>query len=144
MVATRTAHQIKGKIPVMSAIDTRNIARDSLFQMAEVRCGGSAQGHRVKVRNLSSGGMMAEGELPVERGASVAVQLRNIGWVEGSVAWLQGARCGIAFAYEVDAKLVRAPSQKTEAVEFTTPRFARPSSILPHDQQVDQRRLRKV
>ncbi|HET9629555.1 MAG TPA: PilZ domain-containing protein, partial [Novosphingobium sp.] len=82
----------------MSDSDNRNISRDSLFILAELRLDGREDEHRVKVRNLSSGGMMAEGSVKVTRGERVEVNLRNVGWVEGSVAWVQDSRFGVAFA----------------------------------------------
>ena len=48
--------------------------------------------------------MMAEGALRVVPGAPVSVSLRNIGWVDGAVAWVQDSRFGIAFRQEVDAR----------------------------------------
>lgn len=87
----------------------RKLARDSLFLMAEVRAEGLAKDARVRVRNLSAGGMMAEGELKVQRGQLLAVNIRNIGWVDGSVAWIEGDRTGIAFADPIDPKQARAP-----------------------------------
>ncbi len=93
----------------MSNVDTRQVNRDSLFLLAQLRVEGEAPEYRVKIRNLSAGGAMAEGEVKVTRGAQVAVELRNIGWVEGSVAWRQDNRFGIAFADEIDPKLVRLP-----------------------------------
>ena len=89
--------------------DNRHISRDSLFILAELRLSGQAVDYRVKVRNLSSGGMMAEGDAPVGRGDSIAVNLRKVGWVDGSVAWVQGNRFGVAFAREVDVAQARAP-----------------------------------
>lgn len=111
----------------MSGVETRNIHRDSLFLMAEVRLDGEEAKHRVKVRNLSAGGMMAEGGPSVLRGARVAVELRNIGWVEGTVAWVQENRFGIAFAKEIEPKLAR--SQVAAGGDLSSPRFTRPSSI---------------
>jgi len=93
----------------MSNADTRQVNRDSLFLLALLRVEGDDAEHRVKVRNLSAGGAMAEGDVKVVRGAQVSVELRNIGWVEGSVAWKQDNRFGIAFAEEIDPKLVRSP-----------------------------------
>lgn len=93
----------------MSNVDTRQVGRDSLFLLAQVRVDGQDLANRVKVRNLSAGGMMAEGEVKVMRGARVEVELRNVGWVEGTVAWCQGDRFGIAFVDEIDPKLARAP-----------------------------------
>ena len=81
----------------MSNVETRQIERNSLLLLADVLVDGGDTGQRVKVRNLSAGGMMAEGESKAVRGSPVAVDLRNIGWVEGSVAWKQGDRillCG--------------------------------------------------
>ena len=91
----------------MSDSDNRNISRDSLFILAEVRLDGRAEEHRVKVRNLSAGGMMVEGPLKAARGARVSVNLRNVGWVEGTVAWVQDNRFGVAFSDEVDPAAIR-------------------------------------
>lgn len=99
----------------MSDSDNRNISRDSLFILAELRLDGREDEHRVKVRNLSSGGMMAEGSVKVTRGERVEVNLRNVGWVEGSVAWVQDSRFGVAFAEEVDPVLIRIPANTPEA-----------------------------
>lgn len=85
----------------------RQIARDSLFVMADLRVDGLEGDHRVKVRNLSSGGLMAEGPVKVLRGQLVWTNLRNIGWVEGSVAWVQDSRFGIAFRDEIDPRVAR-------------------------------------
>lgn len=93
----------------MSNVDTRQVGRDSLFLLAQVRVDGKGPVGRVKVRNLSAGGMMAEGDVEVMRGARVEVELRNLGWVPGTVAWVQGNRFGIAFVDEIDPKLARAP-----------------------------------
>lgn len=93
----------------MSNVDTRQVDRDSLFLLAQLRVDGRDEISRVKVRNLSAGGMMAEGDVKVIRGALVEVELRNLGWVEGTVAWKQDNRFGIAFVDEIDPKRARAP-----------------------------------
>ena len=115
----------------MSNVDTRQVGRDSLFLLAQVRIDGQDNPVRVKVRNLSAGGMMAEGNAHVVRGAHVGIELRNIGWISGSVAWTQGDRFGIAFAEEIDPKLARAPAgsgAKHPGSDFETrgPRFNQP------------------
>lgn len=107
---------------VVADIDHRQLARDSLFLMAEVRLVGSEAQYRVKVRNLSAGGMMAEGPMTVQRGSQIEVNLRNIGWVQGVVAWIQDNRFGIALINEIDPKLARAPLVSGEG----TPRFVKP------------------
>lgn len=87
----------------------RHLNRDSLFLMADIRVVGVDGEHRIKVRNLSAGGMMGEGRVRVTRGNAVEINIRNIGWVEGTVAWLQDDRFGVAFAEEIDPILARAP-----------------------------------
>jgi len=125
----------------MSGVDTRHINRDSLFLMADVRLEGDSACHRVKVRNLSAAGMMAEGEVSVTRGARVTVELRNVSPVEGSVAWVQDSRFGIAFAQEIDPK---APRTAVGNGDLATPRFVRPSSILPNGIPLESGPLRKL
>lgn len=87
--------------------EQRRLARDSLFLTAEVRASGLDGDVMVRVRNLSAGGMMAEGALRVQRGQPLELNLRNIGWVEATVAWVEGDRTGIAFASPIDPKKVR-------------------------------------
>ncbi|MCW1383142.1 PilZ domain-containing protein [Novosphingobium sp. KCTC 2891] len=120
----------------MDELDHRQLGRDSLFLMADLRVVGSEAEHRVKVRNLSAGGMMAEGQVKVTRGTRIEVSLRNVGWVEGVVAWIQENRFGIAFVEEIDPKLAREPVAPTGE---GAPRFVR--TPVP---QVDPTRLRKI
>lgn len=91
----------------MSAVDTRNLTRESLFVMAEMAVEGRGEAKRVKVRNLSEGGLMAEGELDVVQGERVVVTLTNVGAVRGAVAWTQGNRMGVAFDERIDARAAR-------------------------------------
>ena len=120
----------------MSEIDHRQVGRDSLFLMADLRVEGQAGDHRVKVRNLSARGMMAEGTVRVTSGLNVEVNLRAVGWVGGRVAWIQDSRFGIAFDSEIDPREVRAPLPP--AGEHT-PRYLK-SPIQPPD----PRSLRKL
>lgn len=101
----------------MGDFDNRQITRDSLFIMAELRLDGNETIHRVKVRNLSAGGLMAEGPVKVGRGLTAWVNLRNAGWIEGAVAWVQDNRFGIAFHHEIDPKVVRANTVSPHAGE---------------------------
>lgn len=106
----------------MSENEHRQIARDSLFVMADLRIDGLEGEHRIRVRNLSAGGLMAEGEFKVQRGQVVWTNVRGIGWVEGSVAWVQESRFGIAFREEIDPRIARAPV----AAGNGTPRYVKP------------------
>jgi hypothetical protein len=127
----------------MSNVDTRQVNRDSLFLLAQVRVDGQDSVSRVKVRNLSAGGMMAEGDSKVVRGSLVAVELRNIGWVEGSVAWTQDNRFGIAFVDEIDPTVARAPGASTGDDGFEIPRYTRNHQPVPPS-QIEPGRLRKI
>jgi hypothetical protein len=90
--------------------DQRHINRDSLFVLAAFRIVGRDEPYRVKIRNLSAGGLMAEGDLRVVRGTPVSVEVRNVGWVDGSIAWVADNRFGVAFDTEIDPRAVRAGS----------------------------------
>jgi len=107
----------------MSANDHRQITRDSLFVMADLRIDGIEGDHRIRVRNLSAGGLMAEGGPAVQRGQVSWVNVRNVGWVEGSVAWVQDSRFGIAFREDIDPLVARAPTQSDSS--SNTPRYVR-------------------
>lgn len=125
----------------MTAIDTRSLKRDSLFLSADLTLSEGGEPVRVKVRNLSDGGMMAEAPLHVERGMRLGIELRNIGQVKGSVAWTQDNRFGIVFDREIDSKKVREPVAEGER----TPRYVRPASVAPASAyQVRPGSLRKV
>jgi hypothetical protein len=124
----------------MSAVDTRNLDRDSLFLMAQISFDGRGESLRGKVRNLSAGGMMVEGEFEVERGTRLTAELRNVGKVKGSVAWVQGSRIGVAFDKEIDPKLARAPVG-TKGSEV--PSFARPVLDAPRYDGTD-RSIRRI
>lgn len=98
----------------MTGVETRSVARDSLFLLADIRIEQSAETHRVRVRNLSDGGMMGEGQLRVQRGNRLVIELRNIGAIGGTVAWVQDNRFGIAFDDEIDSQKARRPLQGAE------------------------------
>lgn len=98
----------------MSGVETRSVARDSLFLLAEIRVEQQSDTHRVRVRNLSDGGMMGEGNLRVQRGHRLTIELRNVGVVGGTIAWVQDNRFGIAFDDEIDSQKARRPLQAGE------------------------------
>ena len=117
----------------MSDSDNRHISRNSLFILAEVRLDGQAQEHRVKVRNLSAGGVMVEAQLKVARGERLAVKLRNVGWVDGAVAWVQDNRFGVAFAEEIDPAAVRLVPATPSPLEANTRILKGLYSVPPPD-----------
>jgi hypothetical protein len=93
----------------MSGVETRTVSRNSLFLLAAIRVEQGSTVHKVRVRNLSDGGMMGEGDIRVKRGNRLEIELRHIDPIQGSVAWVQDNRFGIAFDEEIDAERVRKP-----------------------------------
>ena len=86
----------------------RSEPRDSMFLMAILRRPGG-EDVTIKVRNLSSGGMMAECPVSFSRGEVIVVELRGIGVVGGRIAWTAGGRVGLAFDDPIDPRLARKP-----------------------------------
>ncbi|MFO6446866.1 PilZ domain-containing protein [Erythrobacter sp. NE805] len=125
----------------MTGVETRSVARDSLFLLADIRIEQGAEVHRVRVRNLSDGGMMGEGPLRVQRGHRVAVELRHIGSVGGTVAWVQDNRFGVAFDEEIDSQKARRPLQTSDdpTSALIVPSRAHRAPPPPHPSQ-----LRKI
>jgi hypothetical protein len=87
----------------------RDADRDSLLLKAVLRFESLKEDNEVRIRNLSSGGLMAEAPLRVARGEKVEVNLRTIGWISGTVAWVAEGRLGISFDHPIDPKAVRNP-----------------------------------
>jgi PilZ domain len=85
----------------------RQAARDSLFLSTEVMVEGALKPVSVRVRNLSPGGMMIDGNAVFHEGAVVSAALRGIGAVAGRIAWVAEGRAGIAFDKEIDPKEAR-------------------------------------
>ena len=104
------------------ADDAPRGGRDSLFLMAELRVVGAPRALKVKVRNLSSGGLMAELPEPIPNDRPVEVDVRGIGWVRGRIAWQTEGRAGIAFEREIDPQRARKPVGTGAGNEGITPR----------------------
>ena len=84
-------------------------SRDSLLLTAQFRIAGTNAVEQVRVRNLSSGGLMAEYAAPIESKTAVEIEVRGVGWVRGRIAWVAESRVGIAFDQEIDPMLARKP-----------------------------------
>ena len=63
---------------------------------------------------------MAEGNLQVQRGERLEIELRNIGRVGGSVAWVQDKRFGNALDQEIDSHRARKPADVDTTAPATT------------------------
>jgi PilZ domain len=118
----------------MAGVETRSVSRDSLFLLASVRVEQQGDQHRVRVRNLSDGGMMGEGTIKINRGNRVDVELRNVGVVKGTVAWVQDQRFGIAFDEEINSQAARAPSNGDAQASGGVTEMSRAHRAPPHPQ----------
>lgn len=83
--------------------------RDSLFLTARVRLDGEDDEREVRIRNLSTGGLMAELGRAVSVGTAAILQLRGVGEVTGRIAWSAEGRVGIALDTPIDPKQARKP-----------------------------------
>lgn len=86
----------------------RSEPRDSMMLLATMRRQNRPE-VQVKIRNLSSGGLMAEAPSAFLRGEPVEVELRGIGLVTGKVAWTAAGKIGVTFDWTVDPKAARKP-----------------------------------
>jgi hypothetical protein len=87
----------------------RQAARDSLFLSTDITVKGAHRPVTVRVRNLSPGGMMIDGNAVFREGALVVAELRGIGVISGKIAWVIDERAGVSFDEEIDPKDARAP-----------------------------------
>lgn len=89
----------------------RSEPRDSLFLLASIRALGtlSRDAAPLKIRNLSSGGLMGESECAFAQGDSVEVEMRGVGAVRGKIAWIGGGKLGISFCQKINPRLARKP-----------------------------------
>lgn len=83
--------------------------RDSVFLLATVTAAHREASGVFRVRNISSGGLMAEGPITFAAGDELDIELRNIGTVHGRVAWAATGRFGMMFDRPIDPKQARKP-----------------------------------
>ncbi len=108
--------------PEGGAEPQRRDARDSLFLLAQLKHErATGDGETVRVRNVSSGGLMAQAPEDFRQGMRVEVTLDGIGTVSGAVAWAEAGRIGIAFDHPVDKALARKPQAASTAETLFRP-----------------------
>jgi hypothetical protein len=104
----------------------RTGSRDSLLLTAQFRVTGDDKVAQVRVRNLSSGGLMAEYAGLLQGGTPVEIEVRGVGWVKGRIAWATDGRVGVAFDIEIDPMLARKPVGKgPQSASYTRPALTR-------------------
>ena len=107
----------------------RRDQRDSLFVLARIKPEGQAgEGVAVRVRNVSSGGLMADASDDYRPGMRIEVSLENIGEVAGSVAWAEAGRIGVAFDHPIDKSRARktAPGKRDDLFRPVAQKYRRP------------------
>lgn len=86
----------------MAQAERRVHDRSPIFRLAGMRLEHDQAAYRVKVRNLSSKGLMGEGGFQPSCGTRITLDLDNVGLVVGLVAWVQDDRFGVIFDEEID------------------------------------------
>lgn len=87
----------------------RGRPRDSLLLTAQLLVPSMSAPVQVRVRNLSAGGLMAEYAGPVVLNDAVEIEMRGVGRISGTIAWVTEGRVGIAFNAQIDPMLARKP-----------------------------------
>jgi hypothetical protein len=96
--------------PEGSMESQRRDPRDSLFVLARIKIEGEpGEGTSVRIRNVSSGGLMADVSDDYRPGMRVELVLEGIGEMAGSVAWSEAGRIGVAFDHPIDKTRARKP-----------------------------------
>jgi hypothetical protein len=87
----------------------RAAPRDSLFLLTSLSTVDGEELGKARIRNLSATGLMADCERAVPAGTRIALELRGVGQVSGSVAWSRDDKIGVAFDEPIDPQLARKP-----------------------------------
>lgn len=85
--------------------------RDSLLLMGTIKAAGdyARDTQQIRIRNLSSTGLMADSKVEYDLGAHVEIGLRGIGLLQGEIVWIREGRMGITFRDTIDPKRARLP-----------------------------------
>ena len=82
-------------------------SRVSMCLLGSLRIDNEDAEHVVKIRNLSATGLLAQGHVPIRPGSIVTINIRNIGWVNGIVAWALDDRFGVVLTRVIDPAKAR-------------------------------------
>lgn len=91
----------------MTATDQRATRRDRILLLARMRVEGEAESCGIRIRDLSAGGMRAQFAGRALQNLRVAIEIRNLGWVEGRVAWQGAEHIGVRFDTPIDPEKAR-------------------------------------
>lgn len=91
----------------LKTFEGRRAVRHSVYLLAAVRAEDGRPLGEVKIRNISSTGMMAETGLPLRKGDAVEIDLRGIGAVQAVVIWRTLHKVALRFDLPIDPLLTR-------------------------------------
>ena len=89
----------------------RSRKRDSMLLKGTIKeAGDYARGEQpIRIRNLSSTGLMAVAPVAYDEGAIVEIELRGVGLIQGEIVWVRGERMGVTFHAPINPMLARRP-----------------------------------
>lgn len=87
----------------------RSRKRDSLLLMGTIKAAGdyARETQPIRIRNVSSTGMMAVAPVAYDAGAIVEVEIRGIGVIAGEIVWVRDGQVGITFNEPIDPMRAR-------------------------------------
>jgi len=87
----------------------RGRKRDSMLLMGTIKASGDyvRESQPIRIRNLSSTGLMAASRLAYDEGASVEVTIPGVGPVLGEIVWIRNGRIGVTFTAPIDPMRAR-------------------------------------
>jgi len=82
----------------------RSRKRDSLLLMGTIKAAGdyARDTQPIRIRNLSSTGLMASSDAEYDLGAIVEIGIKGIGLIAGEIIWVRDGRMGITFQETID------------------------------------------
>lgn len=83
--------------------------RDSMFLNSTIQRLATAETWPLRVRNLSSGGLMADCPGTFTLGDEVEMDVRGVGLQKGTIAWTANHRIGVTFERPINPMLARRP-----------------------------------
>lgn len=95
----------------------RKAPRNSMMLSANIESQVRSLSTVARIRNISSGGLMAESPQPFEAGEAVTAELRGVGIVEGKVAWVVPGKFGVAFNSPIDPQLTLKPTNQRSTTQ---------------------------
>ncbi|MBA2934967.1 PilZ domain-containing protein [Sphingomonas sp. CGMCC 1.13654] len=119
-----------------AAATPRQVEREhrySVLLTGSIRKANAGNRMPIKIRNISSGGMMCECAYPPRVDDLVEIELPRLGHVAGHIRWGAKGRLGIAFDGPIDPTLAWVKAEKSEVLFDLPPMDTRrPGVVAAH------------